>query len=114
MPLPATLLGRLATHTSQQGRGLGTQLLLHAMRTVLHATRFVASIGVVVDAMNEGLVAFYERNGFVPLLDKPRHLIAPISRIRALFPAEAAVLPDVAEIFQRIQAKEALDELGGL
>src|SRR6185437_14708456 len=86
IPLPATLLGRLALREDLRGHGLGRLLLLYAMREVVRATRSVASLGLVVDAMTDELVAYYESNGFVPLMDRPRHLIAPITRMRAMFP----------------------------
>lgn len=92
-PLPTTLLGRFAIHASQQGRGLGTLLLYHAMRRALRATKAIASFGIVVDAMNDAVVPFYRDSGFIELQDKPRHLIAPISHLRALFPEDAAAMP---------------------
>jgi GNAT superfamily N-acetyltransferase len=108
--LPATLLGRLAIHESWQGRNLGTMLLYHAMRQALRATRMVASIGIVVDAMNDDLVTFYARNGFVPLRDKPRHLIAPISRIQRIYPEDALALPGVEDILHQIQSSGPADK----
>ena len=90
IPLPATLLGRLALREDLRGQGLGRLLLLYAMREVVRATRTAASLGLVVDVMTDGLVAYYESNGFVPLKDRPRHLIAPITHMRAMFPEAAS------------------------
>ena len=104
VPLPATLLGRLAVATSRQSQGLGTTVLLAAMRDVLRSTRILPSLGIVVDAKTDRLVAYYSTRGFVRLEDRPRHLIAPISRIQALFPADAAYVPATDDIFGQIAA----------
>jgi predicted GNAT family N-acyltransferase len=102
VPLPATLLGRLAVATAHQSQGLGTTALLTAMRDVLRSTRILPSLGLVVDAKSDWLVAYYSTRGFVRLEDRPRHLIAPISRIHALFPADAAYVPTTIDILGQI------------
>ncbi len=103
IPLPATLLGQMAVDTRYQGQGYGEKLVLHALRTALRATREVASIGVVVDALTDELVRFYAKPtlGFVELRDRPRHLTAPMNRIRAMFPDDAADVPDVFDLTER-------------
>jgi GNAT superfamily N-acetyltransferase len=104
LPLPATLLGRLAIHQDHHGQGLGKSLLLHALRAALRAGRISASIGVVVDAMDDSLVNFYMGRGFVDLIDKPRHLIMPMKRIQALFPEDAVGVLGIEAITQRVTA----------
>ncbi len=105
IPLPATLLGRLALREDLRGQGLGRLLLLYAMREVVRATRTVASLGLVVDAMTDGLVAYYENNGFVAPRDRPRHLIAPITRMRDMFPEVAAGSADLATVVRQVKEK---------
>jgi len=75
---------------------------LHALRAALRAAHRVASIGVAVDALNDELVTFYTKPklGFVVLLDRPRHLLMPMSRVRAMFPSEAAGLQDVSDLIE--------------
>lgn len=65
--LPATLLGRLAVDVRQRGRGLGTVLLLDALRRCLRSE--TASLAVVVDAKDDAAVSFYERHEFLRLPD---------------------------------------------
>lgn len=99
--LPATLLGRLAVATPFQDKGYGTLLLLHALRSALGATRQIALIGVVVDALTDELAPFYTKRGFIELLDRPRHIIVPMNRLRAMFPEEAARIPDATDLIER-------------
>ena len=104
LPLPATLLGRLAVAMPHQGHGLGTTALLAAMRDVLRATRILPSLGLVVDAKTDRLVAYYSTRGFVRLEDRPRHLIAPISRIQTLFPTDATYVPATIDMLGQLAA----------
>jgi len=110
IPLPATLLRQMAVDTRFQGQGYGEKLALHALHTALRATREVALIGVVVDALTDGLVRFYAKPklGFVELRDRPRHLIAPMNRIRAMFPDDTAEVPDVFDLIERATQMHAL------
>ncbi len=110
--LPATLLGRLAIDERHQSQGLGKKLLLHALREALRATHQSASLGVVVDAMTDDLVGFYQKRGFVAMPDKPRHLIVPISTLRVMFPGDAKGLPNTDEILdQAAEAAALMEEL---
>ena len=63
----ATLVGRLAVAERYQGRGFGKLLVVDAMRRAYASARAVGSSMLVVDAINEQAVAFYEANGFVRL-----------------------------------------------
>lgn len=98
--LPATLLGRLAVDGRYQAYGYGKLLLVHALRAALRTAHRVASLGVVVDARTDDLVPFYTKRGFVALHDRPRHLIVPMNRIRAMFPDDVAGLPDVSDVIE--------------
>lgn len=62
--LPATLIGRLAVHSEHQGKGLGADLLFDALVRSYIAGRQIASTAIVIDAMDEGVVGFYEQYGF--------------------------------------------------
>lgn len=73
----ATLIGRLAIDKSQQGQGLGSMLLFAAIRRAVANASIVGSSMIVVDALDESVAGFYERNGFVRLLDSMR-LILPM------------------------------------
>lgn len=62
--IPAVLLGKLALDRTLHGRGLGGQLLFDAYQRVLAATRTVAARYLVVDAVDDAAVGFYEHYGF--------------------------------------------------
>lgn len=82
--VPATLLGRLARDARFRGRGIGPRLLVDALARSLRVSREVASIGVVVDAIDAAARAFYQRHGFVGFLDDDRRLILPMGTIETL------------------------------
>lgn len=71
-PLPATLLGQLAVHKDYQRRGIAGALLLFALRTALRASRDIASWGVILHPLDDGLRKFYARYGFQDLPFGPR------------------------------------------
>jgi predicted GNAT family N-acyltransferase len=81
MPMPVILLGRLAVDNSSKGLRLGEFLLMHALWRCSEINRDVAVHAVEVDAIDEGARAFYERYGFVSLLDNPRHMYLPMKQI---------------------------------
>lgn len=83
-PMPVALLGRLAVDRTFQGQGLGSLLLLDALRNTLHAASYVAIRALVVDALDENAKRFYEHFGFRELLDDPKHLYLPLSQAAAL------------------------------
>jgi GNAT superfamily N-acetyltransferase len=84
--VPAPLLGRLAVDNSQRGKGIGEYLLMNALHRALVTSREVASIAVIVDAKDEGAVAFYRRYEFISFADQANRLFLPMRTIRQLFP----------------------------
>ena len=86
--IPAVRLGRLAVSQSFQGRGLGTDLVLHALRKTAEGAAIVGVAGLFVDAKDESIAGFYGRFGFIPLPDQPLTLFLPI---QTLFKAVAAM-----------------------
>src|ERR1700734_31851 len=63
--VPLLLIGRLAVDAQWQGRGLGSALLVDALRRCLAASQIAGVRGVVAHAIDETAAAFYERHGFV-------------------------------------------------
>ena len=59
--IPIALLARLAVDLNHQGRGLGAALLRDAVYRVRLASAQVAVRAVVVHAIDDPAVAFYER-----------------------------------------------------
>ncbi len=82
--VPATLLGRLAVTADRQGIGLGTYLLMDALRRALHAAEQIGSAAVVVHAIDNAAIAFYVRYDFMKLPQTPRSLFLPMTTIRQL------------------------------
>lgn len=73
--VPATLLTKFAVSDACQGRGIGTIMLGHAMRHVVSGMQFSASELLVVDAIDDTAVRFYENRGFRRLKDDGQRLI---------------------------------------
>lgn len=73
----ATLIGRLAVAVAYQGQGIGGMLLVRALRMAYQSAAVVGSSMVVVDAIDEGAVSFYEAHGFIRLPESMR-LILPM------------------------------------
>lgn len=83
--LPIARLARLAVDRSQQGKGLGEDLLLDALSRCLRVAEDVGIIGVVIDAKHERAKAFYARYEFDALPDHPLILWLPLPALRKLF-----------------------------
>lgn len=81
--VPATLLGRLAIHRRQQGKGYGRFLLADALYRIVQSE--IASFAVIVKAKDDNACRFYERQSFLPLPDQPMKLFRPIADIERLF-----------------------------
>ncbi len=79
--LPATLLGRLAVDSTYQGQGIGELILIDALKRVLDATTQIASLAVVVEAINENAIRFYQKYGFRQFKEYPLKLYLPIKSI---------------------------------
>jgi GNAT superfamily N-acetyltransferase len=83
--LPATLLGRLAVSESLRGQGLGRFLLMDALHRSWRNTSEVASIGVVVEALDATARAFYLRHEFEAFQDHPDKLFLAMATIQKAF-----------------------------
>ena len=79
LPVPTTVIGRLAVDRAFQGRGLGGDLLVHAIRKAVEVSQHVASAVVEVDAVDENARRFYEHYGFRRLPDDELHLYLPMA-----------------------------------
>jgi GNAT superfamily N-acetyltransferase len=82
--MPVILLGRLAVDKTVQGRGLGEELLVDALRRAEQVARQIGVRAVEVHAIDDEARAFYLRYGFIPLQDDQRHLYLPMTIIRRL------------------------------
>ena len=89
-PIPAVLLARLAVDSSFQGYGIGSQLLVHALRVIAEASRHVGFEVVVVDAIDRDAVTFYAQRGFTQFEEHELRLFMPVKDLLETFKS----LPD--------------------
>ncbi|WP_208608900.1 GNAT family N-acetyltransferase [Pseudovibrio denitrificans] len=68
-PLPVIVLGRLAIDVDWKGNGIATDLLLDAFDRVYEVSKSVGVTAVVVHALSEDVVPFYEKFGFFKSID---------------------------------------------
>lgn len=73
--IPVVVLARLAVDKPLQGDGLGEELLAESVDRALLAAEHVAVRALMVNALDESLVGFYKKNGFVETLNDPLALL---------------------------------------
>ena len=84
-PIPAILLGKMAVRSDLQTcSGFGTHVLHHAMKYALESSRIVSARLLVVDALNEGLIPWYTKRGFVSIPGKQSRLICKMSNVASI------------------------------
>jgi GNAT superfamily N-acetyltransferase len=71
----ATLIGRLAVRLDAQGMGIGSLLLAKALQKAYENSSVVGSSMVVVDALDDRAVSFYQAHGFIRLPESMRLLL---------------------------------------
>jgi predicted GNAT family N-acyltransferase len=82
--LPATLLGRLAVNNNHKGQRFGELLLLDALKKSLDTSQQVASLAIIVEALDDQAVSFYTKYGFQQFQQEPMKLYLPMKLIEAL------------------------------
>ncbi len=83
--LPVTLLRRLAADARFKGQGVGSLLLIDALkRSYETAIASIASMAVIVDPIDENAVSFYSKYGFILLPGSGRMFIS-MSTVEQLF-----------------------------
>ena len=82
--VPVVLLGRLAVDRTAQGQGLGSLLLIDALRRAELISTQVGVRAIEVDAIDEAARRFYTKFGFKPLLDDRTHLFLSMKAVREL------------------------------
>jgi predicted GNAT family N-acyltransferase len=66
-PVPIARIGRLAVDNSTKGKGLGKELLFHAIDRTEEAAKLMGIRAIVVDAKNIQAENFYKKYGFEEL-----------------------------------------------
>ena len=79
-PVPAVRMGRLAVASAEQGKGLGGLLVAHAVARCLGLRKELGVRVLLVDALNDTAVKFYEAYGFRTTSDKARTLYLPLGQ----------------------------------
>lgn len=85
--IPALLLARLAVDVSKQSDGLGSFLLLDALRVAALVADAVGARVMVVHALHDNAAAFYSVQGFGMFETDPLTLYLPMKDIRATLAA---------------------------
>ena len=82
--VPLLLIGRLAIDAAFQGQGLGSALLVDALRRCAAASEIAGARGVIAHAIDDQADVFYRRHGFIlaPPLGE-RTMLLPIESLRA-------------------------------
>jgi predicted GNAT family N-acyltransferase len=81
-PIPAALIGRLAVSKNGRGNGVGTMLLVDAIKRTLAVSEEIAIYAMVVEAINEEASAFYRQFGFSPFSQGGNRFFLPLKSIR--------------------------------
>jgi len=82
-PVPVMLFARFAVDKKLQGRGVGTSLLKDAFLRTVEASEIGGLAAIVVDAIDDKMVKFYEGFGFRACPGMERRLMIPIKDVRA-------------------------------
>lgn len=77
--IPAILLAKLAVDERWQHEGLGAELLVHALTTIVAAARTAGGRVVLVDAIDDRAAQFYRAHDFQPLPTRPDRLVMKLS-----------------------------------
>lgn len=75
--MPAGLVGRLAVDHAFQGQGLGSMLMVDAVRRSVQDAAMIFAL--IVDAKDEAAVTFYEHLGFIRFTSRPMSLFLPLA-----------------------------------
>lgn len=81
-PIPICLIARLAVAVSQQGQGLGTDLMRDAMQRIVSASEHVGMRAVLVHAVDADAARFYEQRGFEAATPDGLTLMVPVASAR--------------------------------
>jgi predicted N-acetyltransferase YhbS len=80
-PIPATVIARLAVDKTEQGKGLGSDLLFETLKRALAATRYSAAKIIIVHPLNARSAKFYGEFGFMRLKGDTSALFLPMNTV---------------------------------
>lgn len=93
--VPLVLIGRLAIDGAWQGRGLGSALLIDAVRRSLAASAIIGARAIIAHAIDEQAARFYAAHGFLRSPLGERTLVLPIETAAALAASAPAAAPPI-------------------
>ncbi len=82
--LPGVLLGRLAVDERYKGNGLGSFLLVDALRRSIAVSKQIGIVAVIVEAKNEAAIKFYSHFGFLIFPENKFRLFIPLNTLKKL------------------------------
>lgn len=82
-PVPVMLFARFAVDKKMQGRGIGRALLKDAFLRTVEASEIGGLAAILVDAIDDKIVAFYQSYGFRRCPVGERRLMVSIKDVRA-------------------------------
>ena len=82
--IPLLLIGRLAVDAGWQGCGIGSALLVDAVRRCLAATELIGARAIIAHAIDGKAVAFYQKHGFLLSPLGERVMVLPVETARGL------------------------------
>ena len=83
-PLPAILIGKLATDIRAQNQGLGTALLFDALKRAARVAEEIGIFLVEIRAVNEKAKDIYINRGFTVMEDETMKLYMNLKKVRKL------------------------------
>ena len=75
------MLGRLAVDRNYRGKNLGKLMLVDALKRAFTVSKQIASLAVVVEAIDSKAVSFYQKYGFTSFDSNPNRLYLPMQAI---------------------------------
>lgn len=82
-PIPMILLGRMAVHSSYQGRGFGAELVRQALRRAASSAFQIGARGLLVHAIESEAQSFYRHLGFGESSMSPRQMMISFEEMAA-------------------------------
>ncbi len=82
--LPASLVARLAVSEQAKRLGVGSLMLMDAMTRCARIAAEIGGVAIVVDALTENVVPFYERVGFQRFENNSLRMFIPMATVREM------------------------------
>lgn len=79
--IPTIKIGRLAVDKNYHNKGLGSLLLKNAFNRIIEISTLSGIRGIEVIAKDHYATEFYQKFGFIPLLDSQNVLFLPIATV---------------------------------